>query len=264
METRTRTESRRLLESAGYPPAAVEIVLKWTAPLRHKERVETVHEVLREYLDTAPPEERAGLARILLSLELAGIGGRMDVEGLATTRLAPFATLGKGRRNATDGPAWNAALRDALRESGGRPAVEWNREARRLTAAGIPLVPGRIPSRWLLAELRRGVLYLAWRTGDMAGQPPRPALDWDSYTSWSSLVGGGAAHIRAVAQDLAAQEWRTGAGLYHAQLYRAWQEAEEGSDEEAAASRALAEAGAGWPVFPSRWEEEEWWREVAP
>ncbi|NBW14594.1 MAG: hypothetical protein EBR82_42005 [Caulobacteraceae bacterium] len=60
----------------------------------------------------ATAEQKHRLTRLLLEVESRGVGGRGDVEGCATARHPAFGGCGKGRRNATDGDAWDAALRD--------------------------------------------------------------------------------------------------------------------------------------------------------
>lgn len=47
-------------------------------------------------------------------LELAGIGGGIYATGTSTERHPAFSILGKGRKKASDGPAWTAAIRDAM------------------------------------------------------------------------------------------------------------------------------------------------------
>jgi hypothetical protein len=55
-------------------------------------------------------------ATLLCLLDTAGIGGRQAVEGRSTARLACFSALGKGRKQASDGGAWSAAIEQAAGE----------------------------------------------------------------------------------------------------------------------------------------------------
>jgi hypothetical protein len=95
--------------------------VKRSASARHNARVAATKKVVldaTEFLVTA--EGRPELAaRAILQLDLAGIGGQSCLGGdsCKTDRLVP--SLGKGRWNASDGPAWRAAAQDALADLGG-------------------------------------------------------------------------------------------------------------------------------------------------
>lgn len=71
----------------GEGPAA-ELVCRWTAPQRHEERIQTTLAVTEEL----PWGERL----LLHALDLSGVGGRCDAEGVGTARPYPFNTLGNG------------------------------------------------------------------------------------------------------------------------------------------------------------------------
>jgi len=68
---------------------------------------------------TADHDKRYALASALLWLEHKGLyGGGCFVPGAGTKRLRFFRSLGKGRRKATDGPAWTEAIRQAALKHG--------------------------------------------------------------------------------------------------------------------------------------------------
>jgi hypothetical protein len=68
---------------------------------------------------TADHDKRYALASALLWLEYKGLyGGGCFVPGTGTKRLRFFRSLGKGRRKATDGPAWTEAIRQAALKHG--------------------------------------------------------------------------------------------------------------------------------------------------
>jgi hypothetical protein len=68
---------------------------------------------------TADLDKRYALASALLWLEHKGLyGGGCFFPGAGTKRLRFFRSLGKGRRKATDGPAWTEAIRQAALKHG--------------------------------------------------------------------------------------------------------------------------------------------------
>ena len=75
---------------------------------------------------TLPREDRDLDARDALALivELLGVGGRLGLEGAATRRTGSFSLLGKGRRQASDGAAWTAAIEAVLYQLQMVPAKE--------------------------------------------------------------------------------------------------------------------------------------------
>jgi hypothetical protein len=50
-------------------------------------------------------------------IEILGVGGRLGLEGAATARTGSFSLLGKGRRQASDGAAWSAAIEAAFHQA---------------------------------------------------------------------------------------------------------------------------------------------------
>ena len=68
---------------------------------------------------TADHDKRYAIASALLWLEYKGLyGGGCFVPGAGTKRLRFFRSLGKGRRKASDGPAWTEAIRQAALKHG--------------------------------------------------------------------------------------------------------------------------------------------------
>ncbi len=101
----TAAAARQLAEAMGLHPDEVEALVAAGAPHRHRLRVEFVRSSMRE--GGFRPDEAAGMA--WLECQVASRGADAP-----TDRLPPFRKCGKGRRHATDGPAWTAAIRDAF------------------------------------------------------------------------------------------------------------------------------------------------------
>jgi hypothetical protein len=115
----TRAAQAAQFEAVGVQGAALELLLKATAPARHLGRVEATLAAATAGVNLGPggwaeetlPSVQA--ARILA--DIIGIGGpKVEALGLATVRLPAFQRLGKGRRQASDGGAWMAAAQGAL------------------------------------------------------------------------------------------------------------------------------------------------------
>lgn len=118
----TRQAQAEAFESLGITGDALEALLKETAPKRHEARVsaaiaaaedwvlETMHLTREDWLTG---ETLALMALCVLYLDVAGIGGRDGVEGLATLRHPAFSKCGSGRKQARDGGAWSSAIEAA-------------------------------------------------------------------------------------------------------------------------------------------------------
>lgn len=147
----TWEEIRSRLEAAGASEQTTEALRRATAWARHARRVRVARETAME----AARGERA-VAALLLAIELNGAGGPggLGGAGCATERM-PFASVwGKGRRHASDGAAWDAAAREALRGLA-RPAdVGWARVPGLPNEIGPVHDVGLNPARVL--ELSRG------------------------------------------------------------------------------------------------------------
>lgn len=136
-----------------------------------------------------------------LTLDIGGVGGSGDCEGLATARLPPFAGLGKGRRQASDGAAWGSAIRDAAALAGEELAARGKAVLPRTLEVvpvddgavvvriggslvhGIEVLPCLREIRWWVAEARRRLVAAA-REGR------------DDAPGWGRLYN----HLHAVAE----------------------------------------------------------------
>jgi len=111
-------ELRELVE--GVTPYD-EDIRRLTASERRQARIEEAWRVAWEAAYPATPDhdKRYALASALLWLEEKGLyGGGCAFPGAGTKRLRFFRSLGKGRRKASDGPAWTEAIGWAARKHG--------------------------------------------------------------------------------------------------------------------------------------------------
>ena len=114
------SDVRASLSDRGVTGAAADVLVRLGAPARHAARVEFA---------CALGDDWEVVAWALL--DAVGIGGRAGLTGEATARHPAFANCGKGRKQASDGPAWTAAI---------AAAAEIHRAGRRvlLTAEETP------------------------------------------------------------------------------------------------------------------------------
>jgi hypothetical protein len=111
-------ELRELIE--GFTPYEDDI-RRLTASERRAARVDAAWDAAWSavYRATADHDKRYALASALLWLEERGLyGGGCAFPGAGTKRLRFFRSLGKGRRKASDGPAWTEAIGRAARKHG--------------------------------------------------------------------------------------------------------------------------------------------------
>ena len=98
--------------------AATELVRRLTSAERASEREAAVVAAAVEgasALSTSRDTVQAAvLVMALMGLDEIGVGGPQGLGGESTERVSCFAALGKGRKQAGDGPAWSAAIRAAL------------------------------------------------------------------------------------------------------------------------------------------------------
>lgn len=108
----------------GVSGNAREIIRRATAPARHEWRVNEAIKAARKWINEDEFLRPMGnlAAWALLKLESLGLyGGGPANPGQGTLRHAAFRGLGKGRRQASDGDVWTAAIRcaaDRLWENG--------------------------------------------------------------------------------------------------------------------------------------------------
>lgn len=110
----TRLSVTTYLEEYGvsYGPLQ-ERLLAADAPRRHQARVAAVGRICDEaaYKVTAVTSpEFLAVQCLLVSADIVGVGGSFVNPGAATDRLPLFSALGKGRKQARDGGAWDAAI----------------------------------------------------------------------------------------------------------------------------------------------------------
>ena len=111
-----------LVESLELPKfsAATELVRRLTSAERAAQREAAVVAAAvegAEALSTVVDDDivvKAVLVMALMGLDEIGVGGPQGLGGESTERISCFASLGKGRKQAGDGPAWSAAIRASL------------------------------------------------------------------------------------------------------------------------------------------------------
>jgi len=100
----------------GVSDGAREIIRRATAPARHEWRVSEAIQAARKWISDDEFLRPFGnlAAWALLKFETMGLyGGGPANPGQGTTRHEAFRGLGKGRRHASDGDVWTAAIRCA-------------------------------------------------------------------------------------------------------------------------------------------------------
>lgn len=95
----TAAERRKKLSEQGITGPAQDLIIRAAAW-----REAQVRELAKA--ECLPPWALWALCK----LDEAGVGGTHDAEGRASARLPLFRKLGKGRKHASDGPAWSAAI----------------------------------------------------------------------------------------------------------------------------------------------------------
>ncbi len=117
-EIGTRKEVENHLESIGIVGPAAEAILGETACFRHAARTRRAAEAAMMWAENTFQQDHeptnAMMAAFLCALDRFGVGGPMGVSGDGTLRVPAFRSLGKGRKQASDGAAWTAAIHDAI------------------------------------------------------------------------------------------------------------------------------------------------------
>jgi hypothetical protein len=167
LTTRNAAE-KHLRELLGPYNRAIEALLKETGPDRHARRIIAAREAAKAWViahydvGTHPLDDAtiAAYANAVLLADCFGIGGRHGVSGAGTARHPAFAGLGRGRKHAADGPAWDAAIRDAVDSSPGyfRPGGGGTTSLF-FEAGGVLICPGAaiIPHAWQYTIAREGL-----------------------------------------------------------------------------------------------------------
>jgi len=164
----TRREARDLAKDAGLTGPAADFAVRIGAPVRHVRRTAIAREALDAAAAAAGYTGYTGVAALLYSLilcyaELAGSGGERGMGGgrAGTARMSWARGLGKGRRHATDGGAWTAAIEAAAREvaadlkkvGASLPLVLCPSDAPLGVGVGFEAPDGRLyMASWLVAE----------------------------------------------------------------------------------------------------------------
>jgi hypothetical protein len=157
---------------------AIAALLSETAPDRHARRVIAAREAARAWVnahhakDLSPPISEDVMAAYMNAVLLAdcfGVGGRHGVSGAGTARHPAFAALGRGRKHAADGAAWDAAIRDAVdaaaghfRPGGGGTTSLFFERGNILICPGAAIIPHAWQRTIAREGLRRSVGLDPW------------------------------------------------------------------------------------------------------
>ena len=212
----TKKEREAHLSSIGITGSAAAAIIKETAPQRHALRAVQAMQAVRSYVSGVVSsydgeyDYTAEFVFIAL-LDTMGIGGRMGVEGLSTSRHPAFSKCGSGRKHAGDGPAWCAAIESLIVNP--PEHAKWNFSAwvQRTTfedgtvktfwalgieapGDGVPCTHAKVDENeadaaWKLTLAREGLRISAglppWHNG-----PYMDLFDWNSLSpsDWAGLV----------------------------------------------------------------------------
>lgn len=190
----TADAHRRQFESQGVTGAALDALVAELAPLRHASRVEYAREAAEEYYLDHMRLDRGEVTPLTLEMAVtalayadgAGIGGRCGVDGSATARHPAFAACGKGRKQATDGPAWTAAIGGLVTHKFAftvhgedHNLIIWGRD-------GDMMVESLLGTAWALTVAREGLRRAAGQTPWHWRLPVRATPD--TLPAWAAVV----------------------------------------------------------------------------
>lgn len=194
----TADAHRRQFESQGVTGAALDALVAELAPLRHASRVEYAREAAEEYYLDHMRLDRSEVSQITLEMavaalayaDVAGVGGRCGVDGAATARHPAFAACGKGRKQATDGPAWSAAI-ESLRgtkytfaaHGEDHTLILWGRDGDMVVEM---MVESLLGTAWSLTVAREGLRRAAGQTPWHWRLPVRATPD--TLPAWAAAV----------------------------------------------------------------------------
>jgi hypothetical protein len=121
-EFTTRKSLMDSLMAQGVTGLAAEVICRETTSFRHRWRKSQAETAAQSWAKKVCPlhgsHQQELLARFLVVLDAAGTGGIDGIEGRGTLRVPAFRSLGKGRKQATDGQAWDAAIAESLSDVG--------------------------------------------------------------------------------------------------------------------------------------------------
>lgn len=182
MEVLNRKTQKSELAAIGVDGAAAERLLSEYAGDRHRSRVRYARNAAEEYYlsqcaverEDISPESLAMVVSAILWADMVGVGGRDDVQGLSTERHPAFHQCGKGRKQASDGPAWTAAILEAAHLSGGRFSINENGLLvfSLLDGSDVAICDEIAPPRWRYAILREGLRRSVERAMETSGTRP--------------------------------------------------------------------------------------------
>lgn len=120
----TRKGLEEALVAMGMSHETSQEVLDLTAPVRHRARVGKARlacqtgasKMIFASGDRPDAFESDVIGVALCAIEMFGLGGTRGLTGEGSIRIPQFRGLGKGRKQAYDGPAWSAAIQEAAYE----------------------------------------------------------------------------------------------------------------------------------------------------
>jgi len=201
----TKLQDEIRLESAGATGHALQCLIREAAKTRHESRVSEAMQSLMSIASAQlglDPEEHEFLwdqrgmllAAAIALLDEIGVGGRGNVEGRSTRRYPGLERLGKGRKQATDGAAWTAAIARAgnilLSRAGVVDGVSWQLHPTpegeiEVSGAGQSVSLSQAAHEWQYALAREGLRRV------VGADPWFPYLDitfWGTVAEWSATV----------------------------------------------------------------------------
>jgi hypothetical protein len=191
----TRKSASDDLTASGVTGAALEALLDETAHSRHLARVAAATHAAEEYYLAACGIDRDDISEETLRLaagailwaDAIGVGGRFGVEGASTERHPAFAGCGKGRKHATDGAAWSAAIAEAApanchfavrRHDDGRVTPVFASPNGEISIDAEEVMPNRFLLSILREGLRRAYRIGGWHVGVPFAAQPDTLCDW--------------------------------------------------------------------------------------
>ena len=167
----TRAAAVEAIAAEGLPTEIAEILIRESAPARHAWRVDQAYQAARAVVFPGPRAlgyEDSLLIWAVLAADLVGVGGRDGCQGFGTVRLPVLSGLGKGRKQASDGPAWTAAIAEAANrvaegDGGLYPAFVPHEDALAVHTSAhgmdltIPVPLDLVPAAWQRSIAREGL-----------------------------------------------------------------------------------------------------------
>lgn len=184
----TRAAEAQKLAASGVTGAAADLILAAGASGRHEARVAAAAAVAASLGPVGP---------LAILLDAIGVGGDRGLEGRATKRLPPFRILGTGRKNARDGEAWTAAIRDARGRLPQGDVVTALGHPLRIAVGSEVFAVSELPTEWA-AWLRAlaGTALLSLLRGEK-----RDDLAWVTFDgeipAWAEIFNAAAAEAEA-------------------------------------------------------------------